>query len=213
MERTGDSEQGPDEIQASESAINRTEDSKNRTEGGKDTDDKDSKEKDKKKELPPLSREEIEKMKAELVTTMQTHVNEMKDKEWTDENGKYTEEARKVLYGFGISYFALKHATLEDMIESRQQIVEVILNSDILTKVCGVVIDIYPKGWANEEKRTDMAAWKPLSLSLVFLQNYSDASHDFATRIANAPGFLEIIHRILEESVEPHLKQDQPVRS
>ena len=199
-------EQGPDNIQASEGATKRTEEAK-------DTKDDDKEEKDKKEKLPPLTKEETEKMKAELVTIMQAHIDNMKDKEWTDEEGKYTEEAKKVIYGFYISYFALKRAPLEDLIESRRQIAQIVLNSDFITKVAGVVIDIYPKGWANEEKKTDMLVWKPLSNSMLFLQNYSDASHEFALRVGNTPGYLEMIRRILVESIEAHLKQDQPVGS
>ena len=191
--------------------IEASKDDANEPEEAKDAKDEDKDETEKKKEQPPLTREEIEMLKTEILTIMETHVNAMKDKEWTDEDGKYTQEARKALYGFSVSYFALKNANLADMIESRRQIAQVVLNSDVLTKVCGVMIDVYPKGWANEEKKTDLAVWRPFSCAFLFILNYSDASHDFAVRVANMPGFLEMIRRILAESIEAHLKQDQPV--
>lgn len=160
----------------------------------------------------PPTREEIEAMKKEVISIIETHISQMKDVDWLDENGKYVEGASKLVHGFSLSYFALKSGTLEDMIESRRQIANVCLQTDILTKVCGIVIDIYPKGWATEDKKTDLNIWNVLKNALLFILNFSDASHPFAERIANTPGFLEMIRQILIESVEPHLKQDQPVR-
>lgn len=165
-----------------------------------------------KEKRPPLTRDEIEAMKKDLVEAVQTHIDKMKDVEWTDENGKYVEGAKKLLYSFSFSYFGLKRAPLADRIESRRQIASVILKTDIITKICDVVIDIYPKGWANEEKKTDLTVWKPLSNAFLFIHNFTDASGEFSERVANTPGFLEILHRILAESIEKHLKQDQPVR-
>ena len=160
---------------------------------------------------PPLTREEIEAMKKEILEIIETHINMMKDAEWLDENGKYNEGAKKLLYGFSLSYFALKNATLPDMIESRRQIASAILKTDILTKICGVVMDIYPKGWANEDNKTDLDVWNPLSKAFLILLNFSDASPELAERVSHTPGFLEMIRRILAESIERHLKQELPV--
>ena len=167
--------------------------------------------KDVKTEPPPLSRDEIEAMKKEILEIIETHINMMKDVDWLDENGRYNTGAKKLLYGFSISYFALKRATLPDMIESRRQITSACLKTDILTKICGVVIETYPKGWEQEDGKTDMEVWNPLKNALLLLLNFSDASHEFAERMGHTPGFLEMIRIILKESVEPHLKQDSTV--
>ena len=162
-------------------------------------------------EPPPLSRDEIEAMKKEILEIIETHINMMKDVDWLDENGRYNTGAKKLLYGFSISYFALKRATLPDMIESRRQITSACLKTDILTKICGVIVETYPKGWELEDGKTDMEIWNPLKNAFLLLLNFSDASHEFAERIGHTPGFLEMIQRILKESVEPHLKQDSTV--
>ena len=164
-----------------------------------------------KKSKKKLTREEIEEKKKKVLERVEGHINTMKDEEWVDEDGRYIESAQKLLSSFYNSYFALKSAPLADRIESRRQLASVVLKTDILTKVCGVVIDIYPKGWATEEKKTDLAVFNPLKNALLYVHNFSDASPEFAEQIAKIPGYLEMIHRILEDSIESHLKQDQPV--
>ena len=181
----------------------------------KDNDDDDDDDDDttgaKKKKSKKLTPEEIGDKKVEVLEKVMKHIENMKDKEWVDEEGKYVVGAKNLLICFYNSYFALKAAPLADRVQSRRQISSEVLKTDILTKVCHVVIDIYPKGWANEEKKTDQTVWSPIRNALLYVHNYADASAEFAERVAGVPGYLEMMKRILLESIEPYLKQDQPV--
>ena len=176
-----------------------------------DDDDEDDTTGAKKKKSKKLTPEEIADKKVEVLEKVIKHIENMKDKEWVDEDGRYVVGAKNLLICFYNSYFALKAAPLADRVESRRHIASEVLKTDILTKVCHVVIDIYPKGWANEEKKTDQAVWSPIRNALLYVHNYADASAEFAERVAGVPGYLEMMKRILLESIEPYLKQDQPV--
>ena len=161
---------------------------------------------------PPMSREEIEFKRKNALEIIETHIETMKDAEWLDEDGNYVEGARKLVYGFSTSYFALRNAPLPDIIEYRKQAANACLKTDIITKVCGVVIDVYSRGWIDEETmKPDPNRYNPLRSSLLFLLNYSDASQDLAERVAHTPGFLETVRKVLTESYEPHMKQEQTV--
>ena len=176
-----------------------------------DDDDDDDTTCAKKKKSKKLTPEEIADKKVEVLEKVIKHIENMKDKEWVDEDGKYVVGAKNLLICFYNSYFALKAAPLADRVESRRHIASEVLKTDILTKVCHVVIDIYPKGWANAEKKTDQAVWSPIRNALLYVHNYADASAEFGERVADVPGYLEMMKRILLESIEPYLKQDQPV--
>ena len=194
-----------------------TDDNDAQVDDTKDNDDDDDDDCDddttgaKKKKSKKLTPEEIADKKVEVLEKVIKHIENMKDKEWVDEDGKYVVGAKNLLICFYNSYFALKAAPLADRVESRRHLASEVLKTDILTKVCHVVIDIYPKGWANEEKKTDQAVWSPIRNALLYVHNYADASAEFAERVADVPGYLEMMKRILLESIEPYLKQDQPV--
>ena len=193
----------------SEDEIEDPSETTNENDESKEAGDEPNKSKQPKK--PPPSREDIEAMKVAVLGKVENHISKMEAVEWLDENEKYVEGAKKLILSFDQSYFALRTAPLEDNIESRRQIANAVLKSDILTKICGVIIDIYPKGWATAENKTDLTVFSLLKNAILFIQNYSDASPEFAERVANIPNFLEMIRRILVESAEPHLKQEQKV--
>ena len=139
--------------------------------------------------------------------------NELKDLhdiEWKEENGAYKTNILRSVRLIDKVYYALeaRNVPQEYVLRSRKDIANVLIDVNIIPKLCGVLTDIHLHTLEiNDNERNEMLS----SDAQRILLNYVYASDDFPAHVANSPGFLEFILAKLTSASEEYLQLDKKV--
>ena len=139
--------------------------------------------------------------------------NEMKDLhdiEWKEENGAYKTNILKSVRLIDKVYYALetRNVPQEYVMQSRKDIASVLIDANIIPKICGVLKDLHHHTLEiTDSERNEMLS----SDAQRILCNYTYASDDFPAHVANSPGFLEFIRAKLTSASEAYLQLDKKV--
>ena len=134
-----------------------------------------------------------------LIQRVNWAIREVTVSTWKETNGEYTQSAKHLLHVFDEAYeFLLElKVPVEYVVENRKSIANIALNADIIERMCEMVITIYQGKLVSDINNSSF--WDPLCLSMGILWNYTDTSEEWAERVANTPGLLDIIYKILTD--------------
>ena len=139
--------------------------------------------------------------------------NELKDLhdiEWKEENGAYKTNILKSVRLIDMVYFALvtRNVPQEYVMQSRKDIASVLIDANIIPKICGVLTDLHD----HTLEITDSERNERLSSDAQrILLNYTYDSDDFPAHVANSPEFLEFIRAKLTSASEEYLQLEKKV--
>ena len=140
-------------------------------------------------------------------------LNELKDLydiEWKEENGAYKTNILRSLRLLDKVYYTLETQNVpqEYVLRSRKDIANVLIDVNIIPKICGVLTDLHLHTLEiTDNERNEMLS----SDAQKTLLNYTYASDDFPAHVANSPGFLEFILAKLTSASEEYLQLDKQV--
>ena len=121
--------------------------------------------------------------------------------EWTNTNGQYSFNARQFLSILSQSYSFLSSIDeIEYLEETRKSIANVVLHAGIVDKICEVVVTIYRKNAVPDWNLSGL--WTPLYYALSILWDYTDTSEEWTEKVAANEGFMEILHKVLNDISE-----------
>ena len=154
---------------------------------------------------------ELEEAKLEEVRNRIYEVHNVVNYDYIKEGGNFPEMTAWLTHLVSISCVTFKGASLDRV----TLFIKTVANILIETKAIALICEIYKYyGWkvgGGGEKNTVKTELKPLFDSALILGNFSDASDEFATYIANYPGLLDAIRYVMVEKTEAHLKRGQMV--
>ena len=139
--------------------------------------------------------------------------NELKnlhDIEWKEDNGAYKANILRSLKLIVMVYFALEERNAPEVYvtQSRKEIASVLIDSNIIPKICGVLMDLHLHALdISDNERNKMLS----SDAQIILYNYSITSDDFAEHVANISGFLEFISAKITSASQEYLQLDKKV--
>ena len=121
--------------------------------------------------------------------------------EWTNTNGQYSFNARQFLSILSQSYSFLSSIDeIEYLEETRKSIANVVLHAGIVDKICEVVVTIYRKNAVPDWNLSGL--WTPLYYALSILWDYTDTSEEWTEKVTANEGFMEILHKVLNDICE-----------
>ena len=121
--------------------------------------------------------------------------------EWMNTNGQYSFNARQFLSILSQSYSFLSSIDeIEYLEETRKSIANVVLHAGIVDKICEVVVTIYRKNAVPDWNLSGL--WTPLYYALSILWDYTDTSEEWTENVAANEGFMEILHKVLNDISE-----------
>ena len=129
---------------------------------------------------------------ADRVTTLiSIELKDLHNIEWKEENGAYN---TKILMSFNLIHnFPLalqtRNAPAVYIKQSKKDIASVLIDANIIPKICGVLTDLHHHTAVITDIRNKILSPDAQKI----LWNNSDSSLEFAKCVANVPGFLEFI--------------------
>lgn len=147
-----------------------------------------------------LTKSEIETVCQLIAKRVKRAIQEAETSQWKGKDGKYTKHAKGLLHVFDEAYMFLMspNVPVEYLVESRRSVANLALSSDVIEKICGIVIEIYEaEGVPSWDDTT--GSWTDLYYSITILWNYTDTSEEWTERVTNSPGFLDTMHRMLTD--------------
>lgn len=187
-----------------------------RAEDDKDTDTEkyktETKTPEKEKKIEELmSDEELTEFREKTFDYLRKTANEVLALEnYQSENGEYVVKIRNATLRVMQSYFALKKTVLEEINKFRLDIANIIIETKFLNLIFELVENTYKSGWENEDGSDNDKKYIPLSNTMVTLLNFSDCSDNLAIAMANEPGFIELLKKIILDAQDRHLEKVEP---
>ena len=154
------------------------------------------------KNSEPLGRTGGLSAEKNVVQNVQESIDSMKGKLWITEEGKIHQGVVKILDIL---------QTSESILESHTQVINIILETQTVDKICELVVNIQEKLTTKEFKEKIQILHLILAAAIEVLINYSDLSTDLAERVTTVPGFLQSVRNILVEFSEKNLHQVESV--
>ena len=160
-----------------------------------------------------LSMEDSESVGQAVIKIVEERIASLKDIEWIKDDGTIPDEVYLILNVLDQSYRVLKSANAlhECVVATRQNIARIILESGIATQICNLDIVLCEVVPVTKFSGANSRLHYPVHISMHILGNFSDTSEELAEKIANVPGFLQLLHSIHKDSFETKLKQDTSV--
>ena len=157
-----------------------------------------------------LSMEDSESVGQAVIKIVEERIASLKDIEWIKDDGTIPDEVYLILNVLDQSYRVLKSANAlhECVVATRQNIARIILESGIATQICNLDIVLCEVVPVTKFSGDNSRLHYPVHISMHILGNFSDTSEELAEKIANVPGFLQLLHSIHKDSFETKLKQD-----
>ena len=132
-------------------------------------------------------------------------LEKLKRTPWKKEDGSFKKYVKKRLKQLDNAYKKLDHPQVK---QAQNDIAKAIIEAKIIPNICGVLTFLYKE---NMELSVSHKYDGISSIATGILCNYANAA-EFATEVANCPGFLEFISELLAESSENFLQIDTQVR-
>ena len=159
--------------------------------------------------------EQWEKKMETLLKQIETIVQVLNmDEDWTGGGLTYKREIEGCLMQIDKAFFKISegNAPLDCVKQFRFETAKMMMESDIVAKLCSAVTDIYRKQVENSVSVINIRLLCVFKVVISIVWNYTDASTDFAVQVANIPGFLEFIRNVLNDSAEKHISNSEKVR-
>lgn len=136
------------------------------------------------------------------------------DEDWTGGGLTYKREIEECLMQIDKAFFKISegNAPLDCVKQFRFETAKMMMESDIVAKLCSAVTDIYRKQVGNSVSVINIRLLCVFKVVISIIWNYTDASTDFAVQVANIPGFLEFIRSVLNDSADKHISNSEKVR-
>ncbi|XP_052762133.1 uncharacterized protein LOC128204768 [Mya arenaria] len=181
-----------------------------------DDDDGDAEEgegdgKKKKKKKLKLTAEELKELKDRTYGFLRKTVEEvMEIEERVNEDGYFAMKIRNAFLRCNQSYFSCKRTTLEDRVQYRLEIADILIETKFYEICCETLIKTYPKGWNDAEGKSDTKKYAPLVNGMLSLCNFTDQSEPLRMAVADYPAFLETLKQALEDYAPRHKLEQEP---
>ena len=139
--------------------------------------------------------------------------NELKDLhdiEWKEKSGAYKTNVMKSLRLIVEVYLDLerRNAPKDFVMQLQKEIASVLIDANILPKICGVLTDVHLHTMEiTENERNEILS----SDAHKILCNCACTSGEFAEHLANIPGFFEFVNAKLTSASEEILQLDKKV--
>ncbi|XP_052260659.1 uncharacterized protein LOC127864812 [Dreissena polymorpha] len=166
---------------------------------------------DEKKDNKPLTEEELNELKTKTYSKLKTTASEVlvvEDK--INEEGVYNMNIRNAILQFYNSYFTLKRGSLQQRIQFRLGIANILLETKFMGLVCDCLIRMYRRGWMGDDGKTNKKAYNPMINAVLTAVNFSDSSDAISIELANHKEYLETIKDILLKYAPRHLLSQEP---